>query len=126
MRMSSGPQRTALGKPDASTRPTAHLSAGDQRSGGPSAVLAQSNSRTRRAISPPVSAASSPNAGARAPGAGAAAAASTAGTTIGGEDAGGFRIGSIRFYNELTPALVPAPPRRPAAQAGYYDEEGLA
>src|ERR1700736_807571 len=120
MRMSSGPQRTALGKPDASTRPTAHLSAGDQRSGGPSAVLAQSNSRTRRAISPPVSAASSPNARAGAPGAGAAA--STAGTTIGGEDAGDFRIGSIRFYNELTPALVPAPPRRPAAKAGYYDE----
>src|ERR1700694_2858870 len=112
MRMSSGPQRTALGKPEASTSPTAHLSAGDQRSGGPSGVLAQSNSRTRRAISPSRSPSAARGANADSPGARAAAGAparvaAAAGTTMGGEADGGFRIGSIRFVQRTQPALVP-------------------
>src|SRR5260370_17391910 len=102
--MSSGPQRTALGKPDASTSPTAHFSAGDQRSGGPSGVLAQSNSRTRRAISPSRSPSAARGANADSPGAAAA------GTMIGGEDDGAFRMGSIRFVQRTHPALVPHPP----------------
>src|SRR5260370_42433107 len=113
--MSSGPQRTALGKPDASTSPTAHFSAGDQRSGGPSGVLAQSNSRTRRAISPSRSPSAARGANAGSPDASAAAGApapsAAAGTMIGGEDDGAFRMGSIRFVQRTHAALVPQPPR---------------
>src|SRR5205814_5957787 len=98
MRISSGPQRNALGKPDASTSPTVHRSAGDQRSGGPSAVLAQSNSRTRRAISPSPSAARRPNA--ESPGAPVrASAGAEAASTIGGED-GGLGMESMCPVNE--------------------------
>src|SRR5712691_4492883 len=92
----SGPQRSALGNPEASTSPTVHLSAGDQPSGGPSGVWAQSNSRTRRAIS----LSPSPARGANGELSGAAVPAA-ADTTIGGEDDGGFSTGSIRPYNEL-------------------------
>src|SRR5216683_8010452 len=114
--MSSGPQRTALGKPDASTSPTAHFSAGDQRSGGPSGVLAQSNSHTRRAISPSRSPSAARGANADSPGAPAAPrapapGAAAAGTVIGGEDDGGFRMGFIRFVQRTHAALVPQPPR---------------
>src|SRR5438105_4280750 len=52
MLMSSGPQRTAIGNPEASTSSAVTLRLGDQVSRGPIGVADQSNSRTRRAISP--------------------------------------------------------------------------
>src|SRR5437763_8545209 len=99
MSTSSGPQRSALGKPEASTSPTDHRSAGDQLSGGPSGVLAQSNSRTRRAISPSHSPSAASGANAGRSGAGAPAAGAAPGTMIAGAGDGGFSIGAIRAYN---------------------------